>query len=75
MEAGFILAVVFMAVVCVGVGFWIGKNECKPKETKGALNVIYDDQTNEPFLYLESYVPVTEIATQKSVILDVKILR
>ena len=75
MEAGFIVAFVLIAIVCVGIGYSLGKNTVNQIGLKGALNVVYDPQTNEPFLYLESYVPVAEIATQKKVILDVKILR
>ena len=80
MEAGFIILLAAIAVVCFVVGLLIGRREIKrlyardTRYTQGVLNIDCSDPEFEPGLFLGLAAPVRDVITQKYVTFDVNVM-
>lgn len=75
MELGFVASAVVALAVGIVLGVYIEKRHAKRRYSKGILHVDYGDPEDMPNIYLEPIVPVSDIASQKQVIFDVKVIR
>ena len=74
MEAGFVLLVIFMTLVGIVIGVFIGKAKRRHDEIDGILVVDYDSD-GEPYPYLNPKVSISDIISRKRVVFNVKHIR
>ena len=79
MESGFIALLIMVAAIATALGVLLGKcvnkTNTNSSETQGAIHVVYDTSTDEPLLYLNPEVPITDIVSRKRVAFDVIVTR
>lgn len=75
MEAGFIASLVLIFAIGIVVGMRVTKNNRRPDDPKGVLNVAYNESYGDYDLFLNLQVPVEDIVTQKCVIFHVNVIR
>lgn len=73
METGSIILAVVVAVVLGGLVIWRMGN--KREDTHGVVYAIYYESENKPSLLLEPLISIEDIAKQKRVHFDVRVIR
>ena len=71
----------WIMVIVIGLGFgslamlylFLGRTKTQ-RDTQGMLNIIYDENSQNPQLVLALYDEVEDVATQKQVLFDVNII-
>ena len=75
MESGFIALIFIITAVATAIGVLIGmyinSSRGSVSKTHGVIHVIYDTLSDQPSLYLNLDVPVTEITSCKRAVFDV----
>ena len=80
MEAGFIVLMALISIVCVVVGFLFGQRKAERRYlqdtqfTQGTLNADCSDPEREPGLYLGLGIPVKDVVSRKYIMLDVNVI-
>lgn len=75
MEAGFIVLLISVAIICLFAGICIEKARTKRRDVQGILNVDCNDLDSGPGLFLALEVPIAEVTSRKHVTFRVNVMR
>ena len=81
MEAGFVVVILVVGLVCTVVGYIFGKRKTErwyvqdTQYTQGTLNIDCSDPEFEPSLFLGLATPVKDIISRKYIALDVNVIQ
>lgn len=74
MEAGFVVLMLFVGILGILIGLFIGRSVNKPEDIMGSVYVYHDKSENRTSLLLEYSVPIDDITSRKRVTFDVVVV-